>query len=257
MLKPVAVALWFGLLACGGPSVATIVKTTPTPSPSATAGRTPTSAVAIEKSLAETPPNPTATSATGPAPALEPSATKEITTTPATLGPATTLIPPPTPAPPHAGAATPTMRPTNTPAITPLRPMGIERVFPNLTFNRLTNLVQPDDGLNFLFVTEQRGMVRAFVANSGVSKSVVFLDITDKVNMVGNEEGLLGLAFDPNYRENGFFYVYYSADGPRRSVLSRFSVTADNPIAADPDSELTILEIPQPYSELLLLEAKA
>ena len=63
-----------------------------------------------------------------------------------------------------------------------------------------------------------------------------------------NEEGLLGLAFDPDYAANGHFYVYYSADSPRRSVVSRFTVLPDSPIAADPGSELVIMEIPQPYS---------
>ncbi len=126
--------------------------------------------------------------------------------------------------------------------------MTIERVFPSLTFNHLTNLVQPDDGRNLFFVTEQRGLVRVFVANSNVGNSFVFLDITDRVNEGSNEEGLLGLAFDPRYEANGFFYVYYSANSPRRSVLARFSVFPNNPIAAEPDSELKILEILQPYS---------
>jgi len=58
---------------------------------------------------------------------------------------------------------------------------------------------------------------------------------------------LLGLAFDPDYRDNGHFYLYYSAAGPRRSVLSRFSNSPNDPNVADPDSELVIMEISQPY----------
>ena len=76
----------------------------------------------------------------------------------------------------------------------------------------------------------------------------VFLDITDRVSQAGNEEGLLGLAFDPDYRDNGYFYVYYSAPSSRRSVISRFSLDSHNTDRADPGTELVILEIPQPYS---------
>ena len=108
-------------------------------------------------------------------------------------------------------------------------------------------MVQPDDGLGVLYVTEQRGLIRIFPNQQDVSKSTVFLDITGRVNEGGNEEGLLGLAFDPGYQDSGFFYVYYSAKDPRRSVVSRFSVNPNDPSKADPDSESIILKIPQPF----------
>jgi glucose/arabinose dehydrogenase len=66
--------------------------------------------------------------------------------------------------------------------------------------------------------------------------------------MGGNEEGLLGLAFAPDYRENGYFYVYYSAADPRRSVVSRFSLDQENINVADSQSEVIIMEIAQPFS---------
>ena len=133
------------------------------------------------------------------------------------------------------------------PTSTPLKPMSVARSFPNLNFRRLTGLVQPDDGLGVLYVTEQRGLIRIFPNQQDVSKSTVFLDITGRVNEGGNEEGLLGLAFDPGYQDSGFFYVYYSAKDPRRSVVSRFSVNPNDPSKADPDSESIILKIPQPF----------
>jgi glucose/arabinose dehydrogenase len=68
------------------------------------------------------------------------------------------------------------------------------------------------------------------------------------VNREGNEEGLLGLAFDPDYSRNGYFYVYYSAAGPRRTVLSRFNIRSGDSEIADPASELVLMEIDQPYS---------
>ena len=83
----------------------------------------------------------------------------------------------------------------------------------------MTNLVQPDDGRDMLFVTEQGGKIHTFPARQDVTETVIFLDITDLVNEGGNEEGLLGLAFAPDYAESGHFYVYYSARGPRRRYL--------------------------------------
>ena len=129
----------------------------------------------------------------------------------------------------------------------PLRAMRVERAFPNLTFQRLTNLVQPDDGRDRIFVTEQRGRIRLFLDDPQVPGAGLFMDISNRVSVASNEEGLLGLAFDPEYSNNGYFYVYYSAASPRRSVLSRFSVSTGNADVADPQSESIILEIPQPF----------
>ena len=112
----------------------------------------------------------------------------------------------------------------------------------------MTNLVQPDDTSGLIFVTEQRGVIQAFPAARPQTGSHVFLDITDRVNVGGNEEGLLGLAFDPDYRENGYFYVYYSAANPRRSVVSRFSVDRGNRDLAERQSEVIIMEVEQPFS---------
>ena len=129
-----------------------------------------------------------------------------------------------------------------------LQPLDVSPAFPNLTFQRLTNLAQPPGEDNLLFVTDQQGLIHGFVNDPDVAESFVFLDITDRVSTRGNEEGLLGIAFDPNYSQNGRLYVYYSASNPRRSVLSRFQVQTDNPARADVGSEVIIMKIPQPYS---------
>ena len=125
--------------------------------------------------------------------------------------------------------------------------MGVDRAFPNLNFQRLTNLVQPEDGFGHLFVTEQAGRVMVFPHDQQALQADVFLDITDRVSEENNEEGLLGLAFDPNYKNNSYFYVYYSAANPRRSVVSRFSISQADPNLADAGSELIIMEVAQPY----------
>ena len=77
-------------------------------------------------------------------------------------------------------------------------------------------------------------------------QATVFLDLTDRVRDVANEEGLLGMAFDPRFGENGYFYVYYSASEPRRSILSRYLASRSDGGVADVDSELIIMEISQP-----------
>ena len=141
------------------------------------------------------------------------------------------------------------------PAPRPLRAMRVERAFPNLVFPRLTNLVQPEDGHDHLFVTEQAGRIRVFPNDQGATQAGTFLDITSRVNAHpagNNEDGLLGLAFDPDYGENGYLYTYYSAASPlcstpRCSFVSRFSVSDHNPNMADPQSEFIIMEIAQPF----------
>jgi glucose/arabinose dehydrogenase len=111
----------------------------------------------------------------------------------------------------------------------------------------MTNLVQPDDASDLIFITEQSGVIQVFSAGRPEEGSSIFLDITDRVNS-GGEEGLLGMAFDPGYFENGHFYVYYSAANPRRSIVSRFSLDQGNPAVASPQSEVVILEVGQPFA---------
>ena len=125
--------------------------------------------------------------------------------------------------------------------------MEVRRAFPNLTFSRLTNLVQPDDGRDRIFVTEQPGRIRVFPNDQQASSAETFLDIRDRVSERDIEEGLLGLAFDPDFRQNGHFFVYYSAANPRRSVISRFSVSPSNPDVADSGNEFVIMEIAEPF----------
>ncbi len=129
----------------------------------------------------------------------------------------------------------------------PLPALRVERAFPSLDFRRLTNMVQPPGAPELFFVTEQPGVVRVFPNDPDAAEAAIFLDIRDRVSDENNEEGLLGLAFDPGYASSGHFYVYYSAASPRRSVVSRFTAKDDNPLAADPNSEVVIMWVTQPY----------
>ena len=123
---------------------------------------------------------------------------------------------------------------------------AIEAVFPNLTFNQPVGIVSPSDGTSRLFLIEQTGAIRVFQNSRTVASSNVFLDISSRV-LYGGEQGLLGLAFHPNYASNGYFYVDYVADNPRRTVIARYSVSANNPNQALSNSEYILLEIDQPF----------
>lgn len=124
----------------------------------------------------------------------------------------------------------------------------LENAFENLRFDRPVDLQSPRDGSGRLFVVEQSGTIRVVNPASGVSKAEIFLDIRDRVHDDGNEQGLLGLAFPPDYDAMGYFFVYYAAHSPRRTVLARFAVSESDFNAAVPDSEAVILEISQPFS---------
>jgi glucose/arabinose dehydrogenase len=122
----------------------------------------------------------------------------------------------------------------------------VDVAFPNLTFNQPVGIISPGDGTSRLFVIEQTGVIRVFQNSQSVASSSVFLDITSRV-LFGGEQGLLGLAFHPNYASSRYFYVDYVADNPRRTVIARYSVSANNPNQALSNSEFILLEIEQPF----------
>ena len=154
----------------------------------------------------------------------------------------------PTATPVPALSPVPASTPVPAPVALPLARMDVERAFPNLAYPGMVALTYPNDGTDRLFLVLQPGRIIVFPNRQDVDSAGGFLDIRDRVNDRGKEEGLLGLAFNPAFRSNGHFYVYYSASGPRRSVLSRFSVDDSDPNTADPSSEKIVLEVPQPYS---------
>ncbi len=126
--------------------------------------------------------------------------------------------------------------------------ISIENAFPNLSFTRPVDLQQPPGETEKLYVVEQQGRIYVFDNNDNTSEKQLFLDIRDRVNDSGNEEGLLGLAFHPEFASNGYFYVDYTAANSRRTVIARYELSDDNPDVADKESEFVILEVPQPFS---------
>ena len=122
----------------------------------------------------------------------------------------------------------------------------LEVAFPQVKFNQPVGVYHAGDNTNRLFVVEQAGVIRVFENAKNASVAKVFLDISDRVLFDG-EQGLLGLAFHLNYAKNGYFYVNYVADNPRRTIIARYSAMNSDPDQADKNSELILFEIAQPF----------
>lgn len=117
--------------------------------------------------------------------------------------------------------------------------------FPKLSFNSPVDFTLANDGSNRLFVVEQRGVIQTFENNANAETKSVFLDLMGRVSS-GGEMGLLGLAFHPDFKNNGLFFVNYTRNSPRRqTVISRFKA---NDQTADPSSEAILLTFDQPYT---------
>ena len=124
----------------------------------------------------------------------------------------------------------------------------VEPAFAALRFHRPIFIAHPPDASDRLFVAEQAGRVRWFENKPAVTKAHTALDIRPRVRREGEEEGLLGLAFHPNFKTNGQIFLHYTAArGRRRNVLSRFIL---NPHSStiDPASQQVVLEVAQPWA---------
>jgi glucose/arabinose dehydrogenase len=160
---------------------------------------------------------------------------------------------------------------SSTPAVAEVdqRPLNVRIVpaFPNIEWPEWTRgldvgiprdprpliLTGAGDGTDRIFVVSQYGTIHVWPNDSAAEEMNTFLDIRDRVQYDDkmNEEGFLGLAFHPKYKENGEFFVYYTAKptekNPHLSIISRFRVSKDDPNKADPASEEVLMRIPQPY----------
>ncbi len=107
------------------------------------------------------------------------------------------------------------------------------------------------DGSNRLFIPQQSGLIWIYDLNTETLLNTPFLNIEIPVDDGGNEQGLLGLAFHPNYSSNGYFYVNFTRDpgpGLDRTAIVRYTVSAGDANIADSGSALTLLEIEQDFS---------
>ncbi len=98
---------------------------------------------------------------------------------------------------------------------------------------------------NRLFVVQQNGIIKIIQPN-GTVNSTNFLNINSKITFSG-EQGLLGLAFHPQYSTNGYFYVYYNNTAGNITV-ARYSVSSTDSNIADASSEKILMNISKPFT---------
>jgi glucose/arabinose dehydrogenase len=111
-------------------------------------------------------------------------------------------------------------------------------------------LTHANDNSGRNFVATEHGVIHVFPNDQAAKATKVFLDIQSKVRYdeKSNEEGFLGLAFHPDYKRTGEFFVFYTTKDPgHHNVLSRFRVSKDDPDRADPASEEVLLRIEHKY----------
>lgn len=170
--------------------------------------------------------------------------------TPAAALPTSTplTVPSPLPSPSLPPAPTPTFTPTAapptpTPSQPPLEAAGLILTPVAGGFTKPVFVTHANDGSGRLFVVEQPG--RILILKDGQTNPAPFLDIVALVGSDALEQGLLSVAFHPNFAANGYFFVDYT-NKQGDTVIARYSVSA-NPDAADPASAKVLLVIDQPY----------
>ena len=137
------------------------------------------------------------------------------------------------------------------PATLDVKPMPVKVVdaYPRLRVDRPIVLTGADDGSGRLFIAGQRGKIFFIDASDqDVEQPTLFGDLSKRVSYKDreNEEGLLGLTFHPQFKTNGYFYVYYTTrEQAHTSVISRFSAVDGTTV--DLASEVKLLEIQQPF----------
>jgi len=238
---------------------------TPTPSRTATSTRTTTITLTPSHTatLTRTPTaSQTPTTSGTQAPSFTPTlmrtarATRTASNTrTATLDPTPSPLATNTRTPTASGTATPsstatitsvpnstrTPRPTLAPTPTPILVAGFQPVVAELS--QPVYVTHAGDGSDRLFVLERAGRIRLISASRNL-QSRAFLDIANQVGDGGSEQGLLGLAFHPDYETNGRFFVAYTDNGGS-VVLAGYSVSSD-PDLADASSGQILLTIEKP-----------
>lgn len=119
-------------------------------------------------------------------------------------------------------------------------PIAFEQIYDG--FDRPVGYIDIDDGSGRYLIVEQGG--RILVSVGGDVLSTPSLDISTQVSD-GNEQGLLGVAIDPGFSENGRVFVSYT-DTEGASQIVRYTVSAESPNRLDPESAITILTLDQP-----------
>jgi glucose/arabinose dehydrogenase len=116
--------------------------------------------------------------------------------------------------------------------------------FPGISIPNLLGLEASADS-PYIYLLSQQGQVYRLDTTADGAEPEVWLDISDRL-ISGGEQGLLGLAFAPDFDESGLFYVNYTRPNPLRTTISRFSLNESG--MADAGSEQVLLEYEQPFT---------
>ena len=121
--------------------------------------------------------------------------------------------------------------------------------FPGVSFSTPVGVVWAPGDASRAYVVEQGagGPARIRTVAMGSTAVTTFVDLSDRVS-AGGEMGLLGMAFHPDYATNGKVYVSYTANNPRRSVVSEMLRSTSNPLELDRTTERVLFTQPQPFS---------
>ena len=141
----------------------------------------------------------------------------------------------------------------------PLPKIELRPAFPNLKIDRPMWMSEAPDGSSRMFIVYQDGKIMIVKKGSDGGDAKEFLNIEDRHPHFDNEDGLMSIAFHPDFKTNGRFYIYYNQKNPAdqhtqphnypfRSVISEFKVSATDPDKADLSSERILFEVPQPFS---------
>lgn len=127
-------------------------------------------------------------------------------------------------------------------------PVKLEPAWSGVKVQRPITLLNPPDGTGRSFLVQQRGKVLILPQDEAGTETKVFLDFSDR-KMEENEfeEGLIGFAFHPQFKENGRFFVCYTQQNPKRSLVSELKVSPTDPNKADLSTERVLLSVPQPF----------
>jgi glucose/arabinose dehydrogenase len=115
----------------------------------------------------------------------------------------------------------------------------------NNAFDKPIYVANAGDGSGRLFVVQKEGQI--ILVRNGSPAPTPFLDISSQVGSRRTEQGLLSVAFHPQYSTRGLFYIHYT-DRRGDVVVARYRASADNPDVADQNNALRLLHVDKPES---------